>query len=388
MTLTLAEVRVRRLLAQGLRVRDGAPGTGSETPVEVVSRSLAVQSQEYLPAQWGIAQRLPRGIRPTTGEVAAAIDRGEILRTHVLRPTWHFLARADAGWLVALSAERVHRANGTYYARHGLVGALADRVLTTVEAAVADGHRTRAELGAALAEAGLPSTGNALAYCIMLAELERVVISGASAGAQRTYAAFRERVPDVATRPRDEALAELAERFLLTRGPAADRDLAAWSGFGLRDVRAALADAADRTGGRIAQLEGPDGTPLWHDAEVAERVGDAASVALAEPRPGRVDLLQAYDEYVMGYAAPREHLLPPRHPGVTTAEFPLHAMVSDGVLCGRWAPVVSGRKAAVRIVPWRRMSRAELASRDAAITEVERFLDRPVSVEVEPVARH
>jgi hypothetical protein len=222
----------------------------------------------------------------------------------------------------------------------------------------------------------------------MLAELERVVISGASAGAQRTYAAFRERVPDVATRPRDEALAELAERFLLTRGPAADRDLAAWSGFGLRDVRAALADAADRTGGRIAQLEGPDGTPLWHDAEVAERVGDAASVALAEPRPGRVDLLQAYDEYVMGYAAPREHLLPPRHPGVTTAEFPLHAMVSDGVLCGRWAPVVSGRKAAVRIVPWRRMSRAELASRDAAITEVERFLDRPVSVEVEPVARH
>jgi hypothetical protein len=63
-------------------------------------------------------------------------------------------------------------------------------------------------------------------------------------------------------------------------------------------------------------------------------------------------------------------------------------MISDGVLCGRWAPMMSGRKAVVRIVPWRRMSRAEVSSRDDAIAEVERFLDRPVSVEVEPVARH
>lgn len=377
MALTLAEVRVRRLAAQGLRGADDMT-----TPAEVVSRFLAVQSQEYLPAQWGLAQRLPAATRPTAAEVAAAIDRGEILRTHVLRPTWHFVAPADADWLIALSAERVHRANGTYYARHGLVGAVSERVLATIEAAVAGGHRTRPEIGAALADAGLPSTGNALAYCLMLAELERVVISGASVGAQRTYAAFSERVPDAASRrrPRDEALAGLAERFLRARGPATERDLAAWSGFGLRDVRAALADAADRTGGRIDRIDGPDATPLWHDAEVAEHGRDATS--------GVVDLLQAYDEYVMGYAAPREYLLPPRHPGATSAEFPLHAMVADGVLCGRWAPTVSARTAGVRIVPWRRMSRAELDSRDAAIAEVERFLDRPVTVEVERVARH
>ena len=386
MALTLAEVRVRRLVAQGLRGAEDVT-----TPAAVVSRALAVQSQEYLPAQWGLAQRLPAATRPTASEVAAAIDRGEVLRTHVLRPTWHFVAPADADWLIALSAERVHRANGTYYARHGLVGAVAERVLATIEAAVAGGHPTRAELGAALADAGLPSTGNALAYCLMLAELERVVISGASAGAQRTYAAFAERVPDAPTRrrPRDEALAELAERFLRTRGPATERDLAAWSGFGLRDVRAALADAADRTGGRIATIEGPGPTPLWHDGEVAEHGRDAASLALAEPSPpGTVDLLQAYDEYVMGYAAPREYLLPARHPGAATAEFPLHAMIADGVLCGRWAPTVSARTATVRIVPWRRMSRAELDSRDAAIAEVERFLDRPVTVDVERVARH
>lgn len=390
MALTLAEVRARRLAAQGLR----EPGGGTleaTTPAEVVSRFLAVQSQEYLPAQWGLAQRLPADGRPTAAEVAAAIDRGDILRTHVLRPTWHFVSPSDAGWLIALSAERVHRASGTYYARHGLTGEVADRVLATIEAAVAGGHRTRAELGAALTDEGLPSTGNALGYCLMLAELERVVISGASVGAQRTYAAFGSRVPDVSTRARDDGLAELAERYLRARGPATDRDLAAWSGFGLRDIRTALADAADRTAGRIARIDGPDGTVYWHDAEVAERGGHATSAPADRAGPAEppaLGLLQAYDEYVMGYAPPRAYLLPARHPGADSAEFPLHALTVDGVLAGRWAPTTSGRTATVRVVPWRRMSRAEVGARDAAIAEFERFLGRPVTVQVERVARH
>ncbi|GGI45202.1 hypothetical protein BCL57_000843 [Agromyces flavus] len=387
MRLTLAEVRARRLAAQGLRATDGVHALDATTPGDVVSRFLAVQSQEYLPAQWGLAQRLPGDDRPSSAAVGAAIDRGDVLRTHVLRPTWHFVTPADAGWLIALSAERVHRANGTYYTRHGLAGAVADRVLATIEAAVAQGHRTRAEIGAALADVGLPSTGNALAYCLMLAELERVVISGASAGAQRTYAAFRERVPDAATRARDEGLAELAERYLRVRGPVTDRDLSAWSGFGLRDARAALADAADRTNGRIARIDGADGTAYWHDAEVAERHRDATSARPSDGAP-RVDLVQAYDEYVMGYAAPRTYLLPARHPGADGAEFPLHAMLADGVMCGRWAPTVGPRSATVRIVPWRRMSRAEVASRDDAIAAFERFVERPVAIEVERVARH
>ncbi|MFE5670230.1 winged helix DNA-binding domain-containing protein [Agromyces sp. NPDC056523] len=389
MGLTLAEVRGRRLAAQGLRAADGAAGLDATTPDEVVSRFLAVQSQEYLPAQWGLAQRLAADGRPSAAAVGAAIDRGDLLRTHVLRPTWHFVTPADAGWLIALSAERVHRANGTYYARHGLAGAVADRVLATIETAVADGHRTRTEVGAALGDAGLPSTGNALAYCLMLAELERVVISGASVGAQRTYAPFPERVPDVASRARDEGLAELAERYLRARGPVTERDLSAWSGFGLRDVRTALADAADRTDGRIARIDGPDGTAYWHDAEIAERHRDATSARPDEAAPPpRVDLLQAYDEYVMGYAAPRSYLLPTKHPSADSAEFPLHAMLADGVMCGRWAPTVGPRSATVRIVPWRRMSRAEVVARDDAIAGFERFLGRPIAVEVERVARH
>ncbi|WP_350348146.1 winged helix DNA-binding domain-containing protein [Agromyces sp. G08B096] len=379
-----AELRSRRLFAQGLR-GEADPAAPVGTAAEVVRRSLAVQAQEYLPAQWGLAQRIAPAARPDAAAVAGAIDGGEILRTHVLRPTWHFLHRDDARWVIGLSAERVHRANGTMYRQTGVAADTAARCLDVLAAAVAGGrHRTRGELAEELAAADLPSTSVGLAYAIMHAELERVLISGAGRGAQRTYAAFDERVPPAPDRPRGEALAELAERFLLTRGPASAKDLSTWSGFTLNDSRAALLEAAERTGGRIERVAGED--DLWLDQAVAAAwSARPAERARADDDASIVDLVQAYDEVIMGYAAPRSFLQPPGRAPVMS-EFPLHAMLAGGVMAGRWAPAVRGRRATVRIVPWRRMTRAELRSRDARIAEVEAFLGRPVDLEVEPVA--
>ena len=117
-TVDLRGLRELRLRVQGLR----SPFDASAP--EVVRRFVAVQAQEFLPAQWGLAARVPFERRPDAASVAAALDAGEILRTHVLRPTWHFLHPEDARWVMELSAERVHRANGTYY-RRTTSGALA-----------------------------------------------------------------------------------------------------------------------------------------------------------------------------------------------------------------------------------------------------------------------
>ncbi|WP_127791989.1 winged helix DNA-binding domain-containing protein [Agromyces sp. LHK192] len=392
-----AELRSRRLFAQGLRSGTDAPAAASgppSTPADVVRRSLAVQGQEYLPSQWGLAQRLPLADRPDGASVGAAIDRGEILRTHVLRPTWHHVDPADARWLLEASAPRVGRIQATYERRYGIEGERAARALDAFAEAVAGGrHRTRAELAEVLDGQGWP--GGAMVFLLIRAELDRVLISGASVGKQRTYAAFDERVPPSAPRPLDDALAELAERFLLTRGPASARDLSAWSGFTLRDVRAALADAADRTGGRIERLAldaesgavGAAGADdLWHDASVAAawsaRERDAEA---SDDDPERVDLLQAYDEYIMGYASPRAYLQPPGIESPVIPEFPLHAMFAGGTMIGRWAWTQQGRRTTLRIVPWRGPSARELESRDAVIAEVEAFLGVPVAVEVDPV---
>ncbi|WP_159606427.1 winged helix DNA-binding domain-containing protein, partial [Agromyces humi] len=325
--------------------------------------------------------RVPLERRPDAASVAAALDAGEILRTHVLRPTWHFLHPDDARWIMELSAERVHRANGTYYRRTGIEGDLAVRALDLVAAELAGGHRTRAELAAALDVGGIESTGLSFVYVMMTAELERIAISGANAGKQRTYAAFDERVPASPPRPRDEALADLAARFIASRGPVTDRDFATWSGFTLGDTRQAFEDAADRAGpGRLESID-VEGTP---------HVVDAASVGAASigtgPQPASdgpvVDLLQAYDEYIMGYAAPRAYLLPTDRDAVH-AEFPLHALMVDGVMAGRWAPVVQAKRATARIVPWRTFSAAEERALAASVADLERFLGVPVALSVE-----
>jgi hypothetical protein len=370
----LAELRRLRLHVQQLR----APRATS--PAQVVRRFVAVQSQEFVPAQWGLAARIPAEQRPDGASVAAALDRGEILRTHVLRPTWHFIDPADARWLMELSAERVHRQNATYYRRVGVEGEQAARGLDVVAASLAGGHRTRAELTTALETAGLTFTGLAFTYLLMLAELERVAISGANAGKQRTYAAFDERVPASAPRPRDDALVELAGRFVRSRGPVTDRDFSAWSGFTLGDTRQAFAAVADRSEGRVQTVE-VEGATHWHDAEVTADAEATMGPVGAGVVPGVVDLLQAYDEYIMGYAAPRAYLQPAGRATPVIPEFPMHALAIDGVLAGRWAPSVQAKRAVVKVVPWRPFSPAEERSLEASVAEVERFLGVPVTVE-------
>ena len=373
----VATLRELRLRVQGLR------GPFDASAPEVVRRFVAVQAQEFVPAQWGLAARVPREQRPVAASVAAAIDDGEILRTHVLRPTWHFLHRDDARWVLELSAERVHRANAMYYRRTGLEGADVARAMDLVAAALEGGHRTRAEIIAALEAGGMPKAGLGFTYVMLHAELERIAISGANAGRQRTYAAFDERVPSAPPRARDEALAELAARYLAARGPATDRDFAAWSGFTLGDTRQAFADAADRAGahgGRIEQVD-VDGVTHVLDAAAVGAASDRSSDDDAEAA-GVVDLLQAYDEYIMGYAAPRAYLLPD---GVDTlhAEFPLHALMIDGVMSGRWAPVVEAKRVRVRVVPWRRFTAREERGLETSVADLETFFGLPAAVEVE-----
>lgn len=361
----LGALRALRLQVQGLRTPTDASAS------EVVRRFVAVQAQEFLPSQWGLAMRVPVDRRPDAAAVAAAIDAGEILRTHVLRPTWHYVHPSDARWLLALSAERVHRQNALYYRRTGVEGEVAARGLDVVAESLSGAHRTRAELASALAAAGMPFTGLAFTYLLMLAELERVAISGAGVGKQRTYAAFDERVPPAPPRPRDEALAKLSARFIASRGPVTVRDFAAWSGFTLGDARRAFAAAADVAGVRLDTID-VDG--------VAHHVVAVADRPMADSTRPVVDLLQAYDEYIMGYAPPRRFLLPDRDAGIH-ADFPMHALMVDGVLAGRWAPAVQTRRATVRVAPWRAWSPAEERALAASVAQLERFLGVPVTVE-------
>jgi len=106
----LAVVR-RRLRTQGLT------GPGLANATEAVRALGAVQAQEFAETTWSLGERC----RPSSGaRVQEAFDRGDVLRTHVLRPTWHLVAREDLPWLLRLSAPRVHGVNGTMYRSSGI----------------------------------------------------------------------------------------------------------------------------------------------------------------------------------------------------------------------------------------------------------------------------
>ena len=78
------------------------------SPKELVSWMGAVQAQDYAMAKWAVGMRLASA---TVRTVEEALQKGEILRTHVMRPTWHLVAAEDIRWMLKLSARRIKAAN-------------------------------------------------------------------------------------------------------------------------------------------------------------------------------------------------------------------------------------------------------------------------------------
>jgi Winged helix DNA-binding domain len=181
------------------------------TPAEVVGWLGAVQSQDYAGAKWAVAQR-------THSLTDAALDQafaeGSILRTHVLRPTWHFVTPADIRWMLALSAPRVHQLNSSMYRKCELDDATFARSNAALANALQGRKQlTRSELATALAHVGIHADGFRLSYLMMYAELEGLICSGGRRGKQFTYALLEERVPQAQHLDNDQALAELVTRY-------------------------------------------------------------------------------------------------------------------------------------------------------------------------------
>src|SRR4051812_17054856 len=152
----------------------------------VVDWLCAVQAQDLAGARWAVAQRT---VAPSDAAVRAALDTGTIVRTHVLRPTWHFVMAEDLRWMVELTAPRIRNAAGSYYRQAGLTPKVFAQYHAVVSRSLEGGrHLTRREIGAALARAGHVLEGQALGHVMMQAELDGLVCSGAAQGTQATYA--------------------------------------------------------------------------------------------------------------------------------------------------------------------------------------------------------
>jgi hypothetical protein len=269
----------RRLRTQRLT------GAGFTTPEDVVGWLGAVQSQDYGPAKWAVGMRQRRA---SDAAVERAFAEGRILRTHVLRPTWHFVLPADIRWLLAATAPRIQAGNAGRYRQLGLDDDTLRRCEKLLAGALRGGGQlTRAELADVLTAAGIDVQNQRLPHVLMYAELNATICSGARRGLQHTYALLEERAPDAGDLPRDEALTELARRYFTSHGPATAKDFATWASLTLAEVKAGIEAA-----GPSLRREEIGDLAFWSGADQS-----AWTPALRSPTVR----LQGYDEYVMGY---------------------------------------------------------------------------------------
>jgi hypothetical protein len=294
---------------------------GPARATDVVRALGAVQAQDYAGAKWALAQRA-RNI--TDADVEKEIDEGRILRTHVLRPTWHFVVPGDIRWMLALTAPRVAALMAHYNRKLELDRSVFRRSNAALAKALAGGNcLTRSELGAHLERAGVRIiTGQRLGHLMMQGELDGLLCSGPRRGKQFTYALLEERATAATAVGRDEALLELTRRYFATRSPATPRDFAWWSGLTVADAKRGV----EMSGGDLERVT-LGGVDYW-----------VAAAAARPPRATSAHLLPNYDEYFIGYR--NRSAIAQRLGDSTTitggnALIP-HVIVVDGQLVGTW----------------------------------------------------
>lgn len=335
-------------------------------PEDVVGWLGAVQAQDYAGAKWAIGQRTKDA---TDAAIEQAFTNGSILRSHLLRPTWHFVTPADIRWIIQLTAPRVHAANAYYYRKTGLDASTVKRSNSAMAKALRGGNQlTRTEIASALEKAGITTDGELrMSYIMMRAELDGIICSGPRRGKQFTYALLEERVPQVKALKRDEALAGLVTRYFPSRGPATLQDLIWWSGLTMTDAKRGIEMVKSRF------LHEVIGDQTYWFAESASPAKEVFPTAY---------LLPNYDEYFIGFKdrsaigeVVRRSNLDENDPA-----FIAYVVIIDGQIVGGWKRTLKKDAVIVELNLITNLTKAEQQAVADAAGRYGAFLGLPVEL--------
>jgi hypothetical protein len=317
------------------------------SPVEVGERLLAIQGQDPRGARLAVRAR-SEGLAASDVDRALSEDRTLVI-TWLNRGTLHLVRSEDYPWLQALTAPPLFTGNARRLQQEGVAAEEAERGVAAIEAALADGPLTRAQLKERLDSAGVRTEGQAMIHLMFRAALEGLVVRGPMLGKQHAYVLVRDWLGEPAPVDRERALAELARRFLIGHAPATEADLARWAGLPLRDARAGLEAIAGQIEqrGELCRLSRRKSTPR----------------ALAPC------LLGAFDPVLLGWM-PREPILGRHEAEVIRGGLFRPFATVDGRAVATWR-LVKGR---VELEPLERIGAEDRRALDADAADVERFL--------------
>lgn len=333
---------------------------GFKKPVDVVRWLGAVQAQDFNAAKWALALRMDQA---TDAVIERAFNEGRIIRTHVMRPTWHFVAPDDIRWMLELTAPRVNTRCGPNYRKYELDAATFKRANKALTNALQGGiHLTRSALKGVLNGAGVAADDTVrFAHILLRAELDALVCSGPRVGKQFTYALFEKRVRATRTLSRDEALAELTRRYFTSHGPATIQDFVWWSGL----------TAADATHG-VALNDGH-----IKEAVIDEKVYWGAGSGTGSAKHS-AHLLPAFDEYFVAYKDRQTGF--EGKPLITNWDLLGPTVIVDGRAAGTWKSTNNSKSLTIALKPARALKKPEKLDITRAAERYAAFLGLPAQI--------
>lgn len=326
-------------------------------PEEIVHWLVAMQSQEYAMARWAIGLRVPGC---SDADIEQLFNQGKILRTHLMRPTWHFVSPADIRWLLALTAPRVHAINAYYYKKEGLDPAVFSRCNDVMIRCLEGGKfLTRNAISAELENAGIKAGGLRLTCIMMNAELEGIICSGPRVGRQFTYALLEERAPKTDEMSREEALQQFMNRFFASRGPASLQDFCYWSGLSLTEARPGAAGLSKDFERR--QIDKLEYIFLPQDFSVVPKILPTF-------------LMPDYDEYGMSYKNREAMVFENSEKRKINMETTNHMLIIEGKLGGTWQKFTKGKSLEIETYPTLTLLKRQKSSLAEAVEKYRTFI--------------
>ncbi len=276
--MTLGDIANMRLINQQIA------GTKLKTPKDIVNWMGAMQAQDLGMAKWAIGVRLPGS---TENIIEDALNKAEIIRTHLMRPTWHFVSPDDIYWMLELTAPQIKSSMSSRDRELGLTKSVYSKSNKIIEKVLLKQKQLKREdIKAELENANISTDNNRLSHLLFRAELEGIICSGEIYGSKQTYALLSERVPNKKVLTRQEALEALAKKYFTSHSPATVRDFSWWSGLNLTEAKAGLEKVKSEFISETINSE-----TYWFNGSLQKSKFNNDSIYL----------LPAYDEYIISY---------------------------------------------------------------------------------------
>ncbi len=330
--------------------------------VELVEWMGAIQAQDFLMAKWAIGLRIKNN---TEQIIEEAFNNGEIIRTHIMRPTWHIVSAHDLTWMMSLTSQRILNSAKGRQTELELTDEILIKCTKIVEKSLSiETNLTRSEIAEILNKHKIITNENRLSHILFYLELKSVICSGPIINNKLSYALFHKRVQYIKNLTFDEALAELAVRYFKSHGPATINDFIWWSGLSSREAKIAIESNKSKF--------------------ITENIG-SEKYLFSEPLQinlkNTVSLLPAYDEFLISYknrsASISEHIV---KQAISSNGIFWPIITINGQVEGIWKRSIRKNNVEIELKFFTSMNKSNKELIKMEIEKFEHFIGKPVKM--------